>query len=288
MKKYIKYFKVPFIIIAVLLAIYASLMIVKSLQGEKERTNTVHTDTQRVFDYADVLTDSEEAKLEALIAKRQKQIACDIVLVTINEPYEGYSSPESYVMNRADDFYDEQQFGYDGPNDIGYMNGDGILYLDNWCRDYDGYAYCWLSASGRCEKKYSNDMINDLIDLVTENSNSDPYGSYVDYVNQVARDMTGSISFNIPIIFVFAAAFIIALVFFISKISNKKGVKTTTNRTYIVDGFPRINNAQDNLYDKKVVSRVIQTSSSGGGSGGGGGHHTSSGGHSHGGGGGRH
>ena len=46
------------------------------------RSNTECTLTQRVFDDADVLTDEEEAKLEKLIAEKEKLIGGDIVLMT--------------------------------------------------------------------------------------------------------------------------------------------------------------------------------------------------------------
>ena len=46
---------------------------------------------QRVFDSADVLSDKEEKKLEELIARREKQTGCDIVLVTLCESLEEYA-----------------------------------------------------------------------------------------------------------------------------------------------------------------------------------------------------
>ena len=49
------------------------------------RSNTECTLTQRVFDDADVLTDEEEAKLEKLIAEKEKLIGGDIVLMTTND-----------------------------------------------------------------------------------------------------------------------------------------------------------------------------------------------------------
>ena len=88
MKEYFKYFRWVFIVIAVLAIVLAAIKGAQGLAaitGSHERTNAECTTTQRVFDYADVLTDREEKKLESLIAKREKQTGCDIVLVTLYE-----------------------------------------------------------------------------------------------------------------------------------------------------------------------------------------------------------
>ena len=66
MREYIRYFKWVYILIAVLAAI---LLLIKGAHnfaakaGYYERTNTECKTTQRVFDYGNVLTDSEERKL---------------------------------------------------------------------------------------------------------------------------------------------------------------------------------------------------------------------------------
>ncbi len=86
MREYFRYFKWVFIVLAALTVV---LGIVKGVQGfaamtgTHERTNTECATTQRVFDSADVLSDKEEKKLEELIARREKQTGCDIVLVTL-------------------------------------------------------------------------------------------------------------------------------------------------------------------------------------------------------------
>ena len=138
MKEYFKYFRWVFIVIAVLAIVLAAIKGAQglaSITGSHERTNTECTTTQRVFDYADVLTDREEKKLESLIAKREKQTGCDIVLVTLYESLEEYAreiEPDvphnQFVRIFAEEFYEENQFGYDK------SNGDGVLLVDNWFR----------------------------------------------------------------------------------------------------------------------------------------------------------
>ena len=135
-------------------------------------------------------------------------------------------------------------------------------------------------------------MIDDLTDTATDGVNSNPYQAYKNYVNQVYRDMKGGpLDLQIPVLFILIAAVVVTGIFYLAHGINKKGAKTTLATTYVNGGKPVMNSKQDVLYDKRVVSRKIETSSGGSGGGrssGGGGHHTSSGGHSHGGGGGRH
>ena len=94
MRDYLKFFRWIFVIIGVLIVVLLGIeglhKAIASI-GYYERINTECTTTQRVFDHADVLTDKEEQKLEELIAKREKQTRCDIVLVTLNESLKEYA-----------------------------------------------------------------------------------------------------------------------------------------------------------------------------------------------------
>lgn len=263
-----------------MLAVYGVLVYKKGGQNEYVRTNTSCKTQERVFDYGDILTDQEEDALRRLIAKREAQIGCDIVLVTLNE---SVGDSMNALMNYADDFYDENQFGYDE------AWGDGVLLVDNWYSfgDYNGDT--WLSTSGRVERKYSNGMINSLLDYVCEGVNANPYEAYTRYVNRVYEDMsedafTGLRLDNSLILLI---AVIVTALYLITNLSANKGKKTTTAQTYLVKGNSVLQDKQDVFVTKHVTTRRIETSSSGG-SGGGGGHHISSGGHSHGGGGRHH
>ena len=64
-----------------------------ALDGGAKRGNN-QAPTQRVYDFADKLTDEEESRLEALIAEREAQIHCDLVVVTLNEPILSYGGYE--------------------------------------------------------------------------------------------------------------------------------------------------------------------------------------------------
>ena len=297
MRKYLKNFRVFWVIIGVLAIVLGISVAVKKI-GQKtySRTNTVRTTTQRVFDYADVLTEGEEDRLEELIAKRQDEVGVDILLVTVNEKYDG-GYPDSYNFARAAYFYENgpeyfynvagenvgDAYGYDEPY------GDGVLYLDNYNRGYDGYAYSYFIGSGRCETKYAKQSRRDrVIDIATDGVNEDPYEAYRNMINRVAKDMSGDLCQPfIPTWMWIVAALVIGFIYYSVNKADKKGKKTTTATTYVIGNKPDIKVAQDVLYDKKTVTYRVQ-SNSGGGSGGGGGSRSSSGGHSYSGGGGRH
>lgn len=270
MKNYLRHFRFLFIALGILLVIYIAVSATKKPALGYVRTNA--QEEERVFDYADKLTDAEEDALRELIAEKEIQIGCDIVLVTIND----LSVNSDYaMMNYADDFYDERKYGFQKPW------GDGALYLDNWAN-----GYCWFSTSGRVEDRYSSQAIDNLIGQVCATVNQDPYDAYRTYVESVSRTMSNQGTLGtIPMMYILGAALIITFGYVLFGLVNNKGKKTTTASTYVAGGQPMFHDRRDIFVTKHTTTRHIQRSSGGGG---GGGHHISSGGHSHGGGGGRH
>ena len=293
MKKYIKSMSGLLVVIAALLIVYLVLWGLNGAVREDYVRNNAAAPAQRVYDYANVLTDSEEEKLEELIAKREAQIGCDIVLVVLNEPLAEYAksyedvlgrlSESDYVQVYADNFYEEHAFGYNK------AFGDGCVFVDNWDRSDSafGYAYNCLSTSGRVEEKFSDRMIDRVLNDVNRRADESPYKAYESYVNNIYRYMTGNGTENVKIPFYAVAVIsvIVAVIYLITKLSRNVGTKTTVSNTYVNGGRPKMKVMTDQFISKSVTKRRIQTSSGGSsGGGGGGGHHTSAGGHSHGGG----
>ena len=291
MKQYFSYFKIWFIILGVLVILTGGAALVRYTTSG--RSNNLAPE-ERVYDYADVLTDSEEEQLRNLIADREKRIGCDIVLVTINESVlerYGYTqntdSTWEYCMRTyADDFYDENKFGYNKA-----FEGDGVLLLDNWYEgEYGSEKGSWLSTSGKIYQRYSSRMINNLLDDVYYLVDSSPYRAYRAYIEDIYHEMSNDNSAGSAMnpFALFIIALVVAAIFVFSHLKVKEGEKTTVASTYVENGSVRFNVKSDTLVNKFVTSRVIQTSSGGGGSshsGGGGGGHRSSSGASHGGGG---
>lgn len=289
MKAYFKYFRGIFLVIAILAVI---LLLIEGVHflgakaGYYERTNTECEVTRRVFDGADVLSEKEEAKLEKLIAKREKQTGCDIVLVTLNTSLKEYARGiepgvyySEFVRVFAEQFYEENGFGYDEPD------GDGVILVDNWYREDDGRIYTWFCTTGIVKSTYSDEDIDHILDRVYRHVETNPYLAYKTYVNDFYDDMMGIRVFHVDvppflplIIGIIAAAGFIPMHW-----KSRSGKKTTTAVTYVSGGKADFVRREDIFLRKSVVKHRIESSSSGGHRSGGGGHH-SGGGH-HGGGG---
>lgn len=283
MKKFVRFLIILFIL-AALLAIVPVIYLQSGLvfrSGQvQERNNPVCTTTKRVFDYADVLTDGQERKLQRLIDTRQKQLGLDIVIVTIKEDV-GSDPHKSYINHTIDfaqEFYLYGQFGWDGPV------GSGIIYVDNWY-DLNGSveSACQAHESAFGDRFYNRayEIYSDesnLLELeqhVWESSNYNPYQSYRRFVNHLAADMVGPnlieayLKPSIP----FFAAFLTAIIFILVNLGKRLGKKTTSKSTYVQGGQANITAKRDIFLSKHTTHRHIDTSGGGGGGshGGGGG-----------------
>lgn len=285
MREYFRYFKWAYIILGAMALLTVLLHaghwgLAKA--ADYQRTNTECATTERVFDDADVLSDKEEEKLRRLIAKREKQTGCDIVLVTLNEPLEEYARAiepgvisSEYVRVYAEQCWENTGFGYDKPD------GDGVILVDNWSREDDGMIHTWLCTTGRAYDAYYVEDVDHLLDNVYRYIEKDPYRAYKAYVNTFYHDMMGIRAFHIsvPGYIPWLIGIITSVLFIGGNWRPKKGKKTTTANTYVEGRQPVFRVSQDRFLRKSVTSHKIQSSSGGGGGGGG---------HSHGGGGGHH
>ncbi len=288
-KQYRRFFRIWFLLVGILLVLTIVVTAVRALhENYRERGNTL-APAERVYDYAEVLTEAEEEKLRQLIAEKEAQIGCDLGLVTICQPVEGSEAQTTYgyrytdwewnMQDIADDFYDNYAYGFDIPY------GDGALILDNW---YEGQAGTHLSTSGRVFARFGSYEIDRALDRVDRYVESDPYRAYRSCIIYIADVMNGknTTMFGTFILLAGIVPLVTAAIFVATHLRSKEGRNTTTAATYIVGGKPVVNQQRDDFIRKSVSHRRIQTSSSPGGghSGGHGGAHHSSGGHSHGGG----
>lgn len=150
----------------------------KDLSEERENTKAPE---ERVYDYADVLTDDEEDKLREYIALYEDECAMDIVIVILDEDIEEEMDAdwEDAMQEYAENFYDDNKYGYDEPY------GDGVLLLDNW---YDGQAGSWITTSGRLADEYSEEDLNEIFDVMFSVIEEDPCGAYMIFVNMIANN----------------------------------------------------------------------------------------------------
>lgn len=274
MKQYFSYFKWMFLILGGLALITGFVGVANLLMPDKiyDRQNNA-APKERVFDYAEVLTDAQERDLEALIEKRESQIGCDIVVVTINQSlYDIYGITEDTDWNWewsitefAETFYINKGYGFN----VAGENGDGALLLHNYDPVEKGLH---LTHGGRVWNHYSDEMVSDVLDKVYYKAKISPYEAYKYYIENMYEEMSGKAAkLNLPPVVLFIIAVIAAAIFIATHLKSKEGEKTTTSSTYVENNSVQFKVKTDELINKYVTSRVIQTSSSSGGSRSGGG-----------------
>lgn len=244
------------------------------------------SENQKVCDFADLLDASEESSLQAECIRVAKAIKCDVVILTVNDA-KGKSA-----MEYADDFYDENGFGYDAPQ------GTGVLFLI----DMDNREV-WLSTCGDAIG-YINDA---RIDLILDNLYGDIVaGEYeaacrsflndVEHYNTLSAPSSPSkgsssypqtyyynegVGFNPAIALIISVALAMIIVF--GMVKGAGGRVTVGSSTYLNHSSVKIRSQYDRFINKSVSVRYIPPPTSGGG--GFSSTHNSSGGISHGGGG---
>ena len=216
-----------------------------------------------VEDYADVLTDSEEAellaKLEALGAANDIEVG--VVTVDSNEG----KDPQAF----ADDFYDYNGYGY-GEND------DGFIVVFN-TGEGDGNRNLWISTHGKGIDLLTDMEIDVIIEMmITPIKDGDFAGAFNKFVEESESAIDESISLlAIPL----AIAIGFGLAFLIVKIQASK-LKTVVQKADAADyvGNVVLTYQNDQFMFRNVTSspKVKSDSSS---------THTSSSGRTHGGGG---
>lgn len=298
LRQYFKYFKIWFIIAGVLAVVTIAAAVVHFATAKTVRGNS-QDPAERVFDYADVLTEEEEQSLRDHIAECEEKIQADIVVVTMSESVEydlrdsnlpevfhaqeiGSTDWETAMRNLADNFYDYSNFGYDK------VHGNGVLLLDNW---YEGQKGSWLSTCGNVYDYFGDYEIDRTLTIVDNYIDESPYRAYMGYIDYVTRTMEESKE-SVPMSVApwILTGVIVALVYALVNLKQTKAKDTTTANQYVEGKKPKINNTRDQYLRKNVVTRRIETNSGSGGhssghSGGHGGSHHSSSGVSHGGGG---
>ena len=287
LKQYLKYFRIWFIITGVILLLTIGILITRVIARNASRGNS-SAPQERVYDFADVLTNAEEDELRDLIAKYEAKCHFDIIIVTLDQEMgENDRTWDFNMMNYADDFYDDRKYGWNKEY------GDGALLLDNWYEDANGSQKgSWLSTSGKMESIISAEKERRVFDAMDAYIDSNPYKAYSAAVSRLAEYGGGGLEFGsvsgacaCPLFI----SFVVALIYALVNLKQSKAKDTTVATTYVVNGTSVLRAKSDDFIRKNVVSHRIE-SSSGGGSGGrsgGGSHgsHRSSSGHSHGGGG---
>lgn len=290
------------IIVAILFSVGIVSILAGTIVGRQNlkhdvRSNTSCTTNQRVFDYNEVMSNSEEAELESLIKKYEEKTGMDIVVITVDNAsaqsmFGTYNENTYYgefdaIRTVADSFCEQYRFGWEeweyNPSDIrstadGYVPSDSIVIAANW-----EAGDIWMSTSGtRVRERIDNSKAESLVNDGGEYLRSDPVKGFSVMIKGAVRCMKSSSGsgFHMSPIAVVVVVAIGTICFVIANMSKKVGEKTVAMNTY-VDGNVNILDRRDIFIRKNVTSVKIESSSGGGGhsGGGGGGSHGGGGGH---------
>lgn len=289
--QYLKHFRVWFIIIGVLLMVLVAERTIVTMRNNRPRSNT-SAPQERVYDYANVLTNEEEERLRSQIAEAEKRLRMDIVIVTIDQSVEGWDAAELYhyyspywddnMEAIADDFWDRNGYGYNRS-----YEGDGVLLLHNW---YPGQNGEHLSTSGRAEWELNDYELDRILYRVDRYYATNPYKAYSEFIDVLESELRQRGRAPLPWLLVILLPIIVTFGYSRTNMNQYKTKDTTAVNAYVIGGKPVMKSQRDEFIRKSVTSRRIETGSGGGGSHGGysgsrggGGHHRSSSGASHGG-----
>lgn len=273
MKRYFKYFMIPFIITIIIVVVSLGIGISGKIRNSEERYNTSWDNTECVYDWAGKMTDSEIASLNDRIMYWQEKCHADIVWITIDDAEYGYLSA---VKEFGEWFTEEYGLGYTG------SNTDSFVFVDNWSRGGDGKIHTWITTTGsRIRNNLTDSEVEEILYILDEipSDDSDPYVQYMEILDKCGKQTR---AYHPPFawFYAFIAGIIAAGLFILLNWRSKLGDNTVTSSTYLEGGKAQFPVLQDIFNHKTVTKHKIESSSSGSGGGGGGGGSHGGGGHS--------
>lgn len=228
------------------------------------------TDTPKIVDNADLLSESEEATLSGVAEQIAAAYSMDVVIVTVDSL--GGKSAEAY----ADDYFDYNGYG------IGSQRSGILLLLSMEYRDWA------MSTSGECIRIFSDRDLDDIFDRIAGDlSYENYYSAFSRYLKLLdshfdAYQNGRTVGFGDIIKRLFIALVIGAIAGGITLAVMRSNMNTARRQSgaanYIVKNSFHLFKQQDlYLYSNTTRTRKQESSSSGGSS------HRSSSGRSHGG-----
>ncbi len=231
---------------------------------------------EKVYDFADLFTETEEEKLYANIKEYINNHSMDLAVVTISE---NNKTPQEY----ADDFYDYNDFDQSG----------GVLFLI----DMDNREI-YMSTTGSAIKMYNDNRINQALDTVYTYMSSENYyegtSRYIEKISNYAFDglpnnntsQEENFIVHDILMSMFSGSIITTIIIGVLIYKNKMVRKATTAREYLNKESVNIKNIGDLFISSNTVKTKIEHESSSRSSrSGGSSTHSGSSGSSHGGGG---
>lgn len=241
---------------------------------------------EKVYDFADILTDEEEKEVYEKINQFIKETHIDMVFVSIDMKYSYDEQNEDY----AADFYDYNDFGID------FENYSGIVLLRN---HYKTDPYYDIYTFGNAQLYFDQTRYDDILDTIYPYFKNDTnYVSGIDiFVNKckkyydsgyakkykysyVDKDSFIHRNYHLPIFACTLGAGLITLITMLILVRKNKMVrKAIKANEYLDKGSINYTQSLDQFIRSHTTHYTVSSSSGGGGHGG-----SSGGGHSSGGG----
>lgn len=261
---------------------------------DKNKSNVMNTKavdaSEKIYDFSDILTDSEEQELKLKIDEFIKETNMDMVIVTDEFNYYNDEENEEY----AADFYDYNDFG------INYDKYSGVLLLRN---TNPSDKYYNIYTFGDAQLYFSYERLENTLDNIysdftspfaihsdnefLEDGMKEEYGSYykgmLRFINDMITYYKNGIPSNmknykvddngylyevykapwLPITILSIIVTIIVMGILIKK--NKMIVKATNANNYYVKDSLKIINRVDSFIRSHTTSYTTSSSSSSGG-----------------------
>lgn len=237
---------------------------------------------EKVYDFADLFTETEEEDLYNKINEYISSYKMDLAVVTINE------NNKYRAQDYADDFYDYNNFGIN-------KSRDGVLFLI----DMDTRKI-HMTTTGQAIKMYDDKRIDDALELVYQHmTDEEYYTGTIKFINKIKEDANSGVPSSnknmvidengnvhmikkVNYVLLLIISLIVSIIIIVILITKNKLVrKATTAEEYLNKDSVKIN-GQDVFLHTHTTKHKIDHSSSGGT--GGSSTHSGSSGMSHGGG----
>lgn len=249
-----------------------------------DRSNAQCLTTQRLFDYADKLTDSEESELLSDMEKLEDKTGMDVVVAIIDDDTDLSDAGINDLYDTrtvAEQFCDYYKFGWEDWSTNNGTATSSIVVVTNW-GDNVGYTNAWMCTSGRAKSLIGDVEAQDIVDDGCEILRSNPLEGYQRMLDGALTAMKNGGGSG-PLLewwMCIIASLVISVIFFVVNFSKKAG-KDTTNASTYSEGNAQVLDRRDIFIRKEVHSVKISSESSGGHGGGshGGGSHGGGGGH---------
>jgi len=245
--------------------------------------------SEKIYDYADILTDEEENILKTKIDEFINTTKMDMVIVVPDFTYTYDDENEDY----AADFYDYNDFG------IKFENYSGVLFLRN-ANQIDPYYNIY--TFGNAQLFFNYNRLENVLDKIYPDISSKNYLSgFTDFIDEMLNYYKAGVPSNMKnmevnsdgylfepyrvpwFIITIISTTLTAIIITVLIKKNKMVMNASKATEYIENNSIQISEKQDNFITSHTTSYTVDTSSSSGGgfsssSGSSGGGHSSGGG----------